>query len=264
MKPVTGIAICVLAIGAWAQDDGGMTAREAFFIKAPTVRTPASGGKTQTGTKTPVKPAESGGGSTDRTTAEPAAPAQLALRYSILQQTDDGAREVDADSEFHSGDKVRVKVESNEPAYLYIVQHGSSGSLCMLFPSREIDGGNNRISTGHANTIPPESGPPFIFDKTAGVEKLSMVLSRSPESDLAKVNACGDDSGISQAKQVASADPIDGSVIGRVRDMGTRDLVFQKYDGATADGGREKAVYYATRNKGADASLYVDLQLIHK
>src|SRR5215472_6095447 len=151
MRTVSMIAVCALAIGAWAQNDGQLTAREVFFIKVPAAKPtkpvvkptlPPGGQTTVTGDKGTTKPA--GGGQT----VEPVAYMPLALRYSILQKKGNSFDEVDADSEFHSGDRVRVRVESNGTAYLYIVQLGSSGKWRVLFPSKEIDGGNNRIESG--------------------------------------------------------------------------------------------------------------------
>src|SRR5574340_1205301 len=55
----------------------------------------------------------------------PAGP--LGLRYSILEQMSDGrASEVDPDSFFRSGDRIRLSIEANDTAHLYIVQRGSS------------------------------------------------------------------------------------------------------------------------------------------
>jgi hypothetical protein len=291
MKPVAGIAICIVAGIAWAQNDE-LTPRQIFDfgIKAPAAVKSSTTPKSTTSAKPkpvdspPVAPAVDRPAidkppvdlaSTKNQTAPdgatpivPLAYAPLALRYSILQRKGNAFEQVDPNTEFHSGDRIRLKVEANGAAYLYIVMGGSSGQWRVLFPSKEISGGNNHVEKGQACTIPPESDPAFYFDETAGVEKVSLVLSRTPEPDLEKlIYAAGDPTRVGEQPKtmMAGNNPIDNSVFGPVREkLVSRDLVFEKYDGPAADGTQEKAVYAATRNKSADARLFVDLKLIHK
>ena len=49
-------------------------------------------------------------------------PVPLGLRYSILKQVrNNQAEEVDPDTIFHSGDRIRLSLESNDSGYLYVV-----------------------------------------------------------------------------------------------------------------------------------------------
>jgi hypothetical protein len=278
MKFATGIALGVLASAGWAQNDSELTPRELFYIKAPAGNASnSSQKKTSDGkAKTPDPPARTTDpvASNHNKTTEPvqvvsASYAPLALKYSILQRMGNRFSEVDSDTEFHSGDRIRVRVETNSPAYLYIVMGGSSGQWQVLFPSKEIFGGDNRIEPGQGCTIPPDGDPPFYFDETAGVEKVSLVLTRSPEPDLEKlIYAVGDPSRRSEQQSktiMAMNHPIDGAVMNHLRDeLVSRDLVFEKFDGKTPEGKQEKAVYAATRDKSANAQLFVDLKLVHK
>jgi len=286
-KYMSGTVLCLVAGAVLAQQgDSDLTPRQIFDlgIKGPAVKTNPS--TTQKSTpavkKLPVekapekaierpieKPVVKTPKAPDGTGMELAGYAPLALRYSILQEKGDRFVEVDPDTEFHTGDRIRVKVESNGSAYLYIVMGGSSGQWQVLFPSKDIDEGNNRINKGQVYTIPPEKNAAFHFDEKAGVEKVSLVLSRSKEPDMEKlIYVAGDPtrSGGDRKLVMARADSIDDSAFGHVRDkMVTRDLVFEKYDGpATSNGNPEKAVYAATRDKSPDARLFVDLKLIHK
>lgn len=262
MKFAAGIAMSLLAAAAWPQSDAELTPREMFYKKVPAAPTPA---KPVPAKKPPVpQPPPTPNA---RPPLVQASLTPLALKYSILQRKGNQFEEVDADTEFRSGDRIRVKVEANSPAYLYIVMGGSSGQWRVLFPSQEISGGNNRIEPGAACTIPPEADPPFYFDETAGIEKVSLVLSRSPEPDLEKlIYAVGDPTrGGEQKTIMASNQPIDGAVVGQLRnEVLSRDLVFEKYAGATPDGQQEKAVYAATKDQSANARLFVDLKLVHK
>ncbi len=280
MKLVAGVALSILAVAAWSQNDSELTPRELFYIKAPAPAASNATPKKATGAKPAVppvsKPPADIVATSNQKASDTSAPivkvsyAPLALKYSILQRKGNSFEEVDADTQFHSGDRIRVKVATNSPAYLYIVLGGSSGQWRVLFPSKEISGGNNRIDAGESCTIPPESDPPFYFDETAGVEKVSLVLSRSPEPDLEKlIYAVGDPTrnGAQEEQKtiMAQNNPIDGSVVGHLRDeVLARDLVFEKYDGTTPDGQQEKAVYAASRDKTSNARLFVDLKLVHK
>jgi len=282
MKSAAVIVVGILALAAWAQNDSELTARQLFLITVPAPSQPAATPKKSPGAKPnpvapPVRtpPADAVSNSDQKVSGASAPVVQasytpLALKYSILQKKGNDFEEVDADTEFHSGDRIRVKVEANASSYLYIVMGGSSGQWRVLFPSKEISGGNNRIEAGQPCVIPPERDPAFYFDETAGVEKVSLVLSRSPEPDLEKlIYSVGDPTRTGTERPprtiVAQNRPIDGAVLGHLRDQAlARDLVFEKYDGAAPDGKQEKAVYAATKDKSSDARLFVDLKLVHK
>jgi hypothetical protein len=280
MNRVLGIAVCVLTGAAWAQNDAKLTPRQIFDygMKAPAVKTTTTP-KTPPVIKTkpidglPVKtpdvrlhdnhaaPKLPDGSAT----IEQAAYAPLAVRYSILQLKGKTFQEVDADTEFHSKDRIRVKVEANGDGYLYIVMGGSSGQWQVLFPSKDIAGGDNRIERGKPYTIPPADS--FLFDETAGVERVSLVLSRTPQADLEKlIYAAGDPTrtGNQQKMIMARNNAIEGTAVDNVREkLYSRDLVFEKSDTQTSTGNEEKAVYVASP-KGGDAPLFVDLKLTHK
>jgi hypothetical protein len=293
MKPAAGIAICVLAGAAWAQSDGEFKAREWFQIQAPAVKTtPAK--NPNAGKPKPVLP-PSGKPAVDKpatdapvevvsndavshevapnknptapdnvTRIQPAAYAPLALRYTILQKKGDAYEEVDPNTEFHTGDRIRVRVETNGPAYLYIVEGGASGQWQVLFPAKAIFGGKNLIEPGRSCTIPPENALPFYFDETPGVEKVSLVLSRTPEADLEKlIYEAGDPTRKDDHPKMIMAQNIPEAVLGHVRDQVlARDLVVDNSPPAS-DGTKEKAVYAATPDKTADARVFVDLSLHH-
>src|SRR5262249_43328745 len=89
------------------------------------------------------------------TTAPPPAngPA-LGLRYTVLKKGPGGMVEVSPDSVFHAGDQIQVSVQTNYPGYLYIVNQGSSGAWQALFPSKEIQEGDNSVERLHTYTLP--------------------------------------------------------------------------------------------------------------
>jgi hypothetical protein len=206
----------------------------------------------------------------------------LALKYRLLKRSPEGRYdEVDTDTVFRSGDKIRVSIESNDNGHLYIVQQGSSKTWNLLFPNEDTEQGSNRIQRNREYEIP--GGGRFTFDEQPGAEKMFIVLTRRAEPDLEKLiyslsqgtapntsrPASGEKTGDKQ-KLVIAQNSIDDTVINRLR--GTvlaRDLVFEKVNDdapVNTSGGtrKEKAMYVATTDRSANARVVVDLTLNHQ
>ena len=167
----------------------------------------------------------------------------LGMRYSVLKRNAAGEyQEVDADTVFHSGDRIRLEAQANSTGYLYVVAQGSSGNWQVLFPSREVSNGSNQVHRGETRLVPGGNQGQFVFDEQAGTEKLFFVLSRQPEPSLDKLI-------YSMGGQTAPADPtvvkpaaesnrvlmaqatVSDDVIARIRSqMQARDLIFEKVD----------------------------------
>jgi hypothetical protein len=204
----------------------------------------------------------------------------LALKYRLLKGSPDGRYdEVDTDTVFKSGDKIRVSVESNDSGHLYIVQQGSSKTWNLLFPNEDTDRGSNRIQRNREYEIP--GGGRFTFDEQPGSEKMFIVLSRRAEPDLEKLiyalsrgasstqPAAGEKTGEKSQLMIAQ-NSIDDTVISRLRgNVLARDLVFEKVNDdapVNTSGGtrKEKAMYVATPDRSANARVVVDLTLNHQ
>lgn len=198
-----------------------------------------------------------------------AAYSPLGLRYSLLHSSDGPPYvEVDSDTVFKSGDKLRVTAQANDPAHLYVISRGSSGNWKVLFPSAEVGGGDNKVAAMQTLEIPP--GGRFYFDENPGEEKLFIVLSRRPVEDLeALIYDLGKsphentkEKNIMLAQQIA---PIDDALVGRLRSgVQARDLVFEKVSEKTMGDRKEKALYVVNTKNSPDARLVVDLTLKHK
>src|SRR5215471_9513127 len=160
----------------------------------------------------------------------------LALRYSLLRKTADGsAREEDPRYTFHSGDRFRFRIEVNDTAYLYVIQHGSSGSWRTIFPSPESLTGN-LVDRGPAYDIPEDVW--FEFDNRPGEEKLFIVCSRRPESAIE-----------SQFHPAASRALKDEVVAAIRRQARSRDLALEE---------NSHVIYVADRSGGPDSRLTLD------
>ena len=278
---ILSAALCLAPFAARPQQNAA-TARDMFHsaagllvpVKAterPKAARPASKAaeSKRPATAAPAQASAVAGGS-----ERPAAP--LGLRYSILKQTAGSQTvEVDTDSVFRSGDRIRLLVQANDDAYLYIVQRGSSGNWSLLFPTPEIAGGNNRIEKGRSYEIP--AGHWFAFDEQPGEEKLFIVLSRPPEASLEKMIYALQQGGEKApavtppeekpAKTLLAANvrPIDDDVVSRIRgQVAARDLVFEKVDENSTGAKKEKAVYVVNRSGSADSRVVADVTLQHK
>jgi hypothetical protein len=167
-----------------------------------------------------------------------------------------------------------VSVEVNDAAYLYLVNRGSSGVWKVLFPSAEIEGGNNRVEPGRRYEIP--AGYVFTFDEQPGVERLFLVLSRQPEADLEKlIYSLGQRP--AEAPQPPPAEekggkillaqnlgPIGDGLVGRLRNAYARDLIIEKVDETTPGEKKETAVYVVNKQVRAEARVVVDIELKHQ
>jgi hypothetical protein len=200
----------------------------------------------------------------------------LGLRYSLLRRSDSGRYdEVDTGTTFHSGDKIKVNVKTNDSGYLYVISRGPSGTWAVQFPSSEIDAGNNRISKDQEYTVP--SGGRFNFTEQAGEEKLFIVFSRKPAADLEKlIYSLGNKAAAPVSNETpeppaktlmmaGNRRPIEDPFVDRLRSqLVSRDLVFEKVDDDTPGDRKEKAAYIVSPDRTANARVVIDLTLKHQ
>jgi hypothetical protein len=299
------LLLALVASVAWGQETASLRARELFYTPppdaaaakpqtaapaaAPTTPAPApksiakkTPAKSPTPSQAPAQPAPT------QAVADKPAAGPLGMRYSVLKRNSAGQyEEVDADTTFHSGDRIRLEAQANGTGYLYVVAQGSSGNWQVLFPSREVSNGSNQVHRGETRMVPGGNQGQFVFDEQAGTEKLFFVLSRQPEPSLDKLI-------YSMGGQTAPADPavvkpepaeqnrvlmaqatVSDDVISRIRgEVMARDLIFEKVEnqkvgaenGAPAAGTVkiETAAYVVSRNMAPDARLVVDLKLKHE
>jgi hypothetical protein len=199
----------------------------------------------------------------------------LGLRYSILKREGAESTEVAPGAVFRSGDRIRLRVEANADGFLYIVHRGSSGVWKPLFPSSEVAGGSNRIEKGKSYEIP--AGYVFTFDEQPGEEKLFIVLSRRPESDLDGLiyslsgsQKPAEPARPPQSKELLAQNMVNirDGVVDRLREVYARDLIIEKVDETTpavaSAPPREKAVYVVNPARSSDSRVVADVTLTHK
>lgn len=300
--PISGLGL-LFAVAASGQTQPEMKARELFYTPIADVKPAAvkeTAAKTaapkparpkpvrpntneaeyQAARKTPNAATPDGTRLQNTTTlGDQIAGPPLGLKYRLLKRNNEGRYdEVDTDTVFRSGDKIRVSVESNDNGHLYIVQQGSSKTWNLLFPNEDTEHGSNQVQRNREYEIP--GGGRFTFDEQPGAERLFIVLTRRPEPDLEKLIYALSQGGQAQPasvetstekpKMMLAQNRIDDAVIDRLRGkVLARDLVFEKVNDdapVTTSGGtrREKALYVATPDRTANARVVVDLTLKHQ
>ena len=296
MKPL--LLLALVATAALGQGTASLRARELFYTPPPDASAakpppaapaPAPAAPKTMAKKTPAKtPPQSQMPAQPPTQAVMDKPVMgpLGMRYSVLRRNASGQyQEVDADTTFHSGDRIRLEAQANSTGYLYVVAQGSSGNWQVLFPSREVANGNNLVHRGETRLVPGGNQGQFVFDEQAGTEKLFFVLSRQPEPSLDKlIYSMGGQTAPADPTVVKPAEPnrvlmaqatVGDDVISRIRgQVMARDLIFEKVENervvsennkpSTGQAKIETAAYVVSRSSAPDARLVVDLKLKHQ
>jgi len=298
------IALCVVPVAALGQAGNDLTAREMFMAArakamkkeeakpaatppaapSPKRRPAATAPETSVSdapsasyTKPPDSPAPPP--DADRQAkAIPVgySPAPIGLRYTLIKVSGDRNEDVSADTIFHSGDHMKLAVDVSDSGYLYVITQGSSGTWEPLFPSAAVENGDNRVLAGRSYVVP--AGYVFTFAGQAGTEKLFVVFSRRPEPEIDRLIYSLQSGGTRPLAEpepkapsptflLSSNRPIDNSVVDRLRDVYSRDLIIEKAettDQAKAAHQQDKSVYVVNRDGSAGARVVADIRLIHQ
>jgi Domain of unknown function (DUF4384) len=263
MKHILALTVLAASTGLLQAQEPTLKARELFYTPPPDAAKPASTPKAPE-TKAPeVKPVTKtvAKSTTKSETHTLSASVPLGLRYAVLRRDASGQYdEVDPDTSFRSGDRIRLKVDSNTSGYLYVVMRGSSGTWKLLFPSTEVAGGSNLVRKGESRQIPSGERGQFVFDEQAGNEKLFIVLTRQPEPDLDKlIYSMGGTVTKDGSRSLVTQASLGDDVVSKLRNqVNSRDLVFEKVDST------ENAAYVVNPSSAPDARLVVDIALKHK
>ncbi len=296
-KSAIQILICALPACSWCQTTQGgekLTAREMFYAAREEASTP----KAVKSPKPKVQPApvvtstQRAGGESNLPPGLPSnvatanlrtvdavlavnSSAPFGLRYTVLKKNGDQATEVSPDVVFHSGDRIRLGVDVSDNGYLYIVSQGSSGNWTVLFPSSEIEQGDNRVDSGHHYVVPRAQY--FSFTGDPGVEKLFVILSRQPVQEMDQLiysiqsgheAPAGQPPKEKSGLRVLRADisPVQNSFVDSLRTSYSRDLIVEKVESEEQNKAEkpEKAVYVVKPGGNSDSRVVADIPLNHQ
>lgn len=196
----------------------------------------------------------------------------LGLRINVLRYNSDGSTaDVLPGTVFHSGDRIRLSVEPNARGYLYVVNQGTSGTWKPMFPSPEIEDGNNQVEPMRPCVVPPGQHV-FTFDTIAGKENLFVVFSRQPVADFEDLiySLKGGKETAAPApeprsdKTLIMAANINNNTIDHLRNAYARDLIIETVNTTTTAGAPETAVYVVNPTGSADSRVVADIKLVHE
>ena len=131
------------------------------------------------------------------TSATTAAPEPRLTYWITVQKFKDGKPYQDpfdlaAEINFEADYQIRLSVRSPAPGYLYVLNEGPTRAgggpeYVVIFPSPTANGGSEFVFANQRVQIPNQTW--LRFDKEQGVEKLWLVFSDQPVSELAGVKA---------------------------------------------------------------------------
>ena len=156
------------------------------------------------------------------------------IKYRLLRRGPDGTPvEVDPDTMFQSGDRIRFAFEPNIDGFLYVIQQGSTGRWSVLLPHPLINGGRNTVTRFGEVAVPPEGW--FRFDENPGSEQVFVYLSKEPLSTLPWGGG-----------PVIRAQSVDQpTMIELANSLRSRDLVFEK---EAVPGSTDQAAYVVNQD----------------
>ncbi len=170
----------------------------------------------------------------------------LGIRYSVMRLNGGAWEEVDPTREFHAGERLRLRVESNTDGYFYVASGLSSGGWHMVYPSVDQP---NKAWARQAVIIPP--GVTFVFDETPGTERLYVLFSKTPRPEW-----------------IASP-PFKPIAIEGLVDLLRQQVAAPQYElvgnqtSVNAPASREHALYAVQTRPGADNPLIFNIVLKH-
>jgi serine/threonine protein kinase len=123
----------------------------------------------------PITGATAGGPAYSPTTS----PTIPKMKVSLIRRDKRGNEEVvSPETRFYNGDGVRIRIQSDQNGFLYILHRGSSGKVLMLYPDRRIQGGNNRIVKEQVVSIPTDRGW-YTLNNAPGTEMIYLVFAEN-------------------------------------------------------------------------------------
>lgn len=158
-----------------AQDDntrgGWLERREPAARPTPTPRRSPGHGKHQPSVDAPA----------------PATEPALGLGYTVfLKVVGADFTRVDPQRAFHTGEAVRLLLETSRDGFVYIFNQTNDGKPQMIFPNAQVQGGDNFIRA-HYPVWVPDTGE-IEFYGQAGTEKLTIVFSEQPLPGLPRTS----------------------------------------------------------------------------
>ncbi|MBI3649648.1 MAG: DUF4384 domain-containing protein [Acidobacteria bacterium] len=109
----------------------------------------------------------------------------LTIQWRVLKQTAEGkAVEINPESTFYTGDRLRFAVKVNQNGYLYIIQDTEGDEAATIFPDAHINGGKNFVKKDVEYILPFNCDEThkddcwFLMEPPDGREAVTVIFSR--------------------------------------------------------------------------------------
>ncbi len=109
---------------------------------------------------------------------QPASKTIFSIR--LEQKKKDAIQAVPPNTVFRNGDILRLRLTSQIPGYLYVVDKGTSGTTAALFPATNAANGANRIDVNRSYMVPADGDGWFEVSGPAGFDTLYFLVSSTP------------------------------------------------------------------------------------
>jgi hypothetical protein len=110
------------------------------------------------------------------------------IRTSVLLRrgTKDNAtlREVGESADFHSGDQFRLRCQSNDDGYAYLLFQTPRGDYQLVYPAKGAKTRSNQVNAFEDRVLPGRSKEWMAFDNKPAIEGLYLVFSPKPVAEL--------------------------------------------------------------------------------
>lgn len=157
---------------------GGLGVNQ-YLAGRTTMRSPAPSGNTVNNT---AGTAPNTAASPVAITSPTVAPLPALAKPQVTLRQNGVAAAVSLDKSFGKGDQVRLQITPAQAGYVYLVEHGTDGTVNLLYPMKDVMPGSEKAVTAQQIVeIPPTNirapnKPWFEFDGTAGDERLYLVF----------------------------------------------------------------------------------------
>ncbi|MGC8761176.1 MAG: DUF4384 domain-containing protein [Bryobacteraceae bacterium] len=141
-----------------------------WILAAAAAAAPPTGGLVRPGDR--AEPAPLRGG----LDARPAPEGPKRIEIIVERNERRTARRVDPNQVFSTGDLVRFRFRASFNGYLYVMNHGTTGSFTLLFPKEET-GTMNRIEAGREYLVPMTENGWFRLEGPPGYEIVYWLVS---------------------------------------------------------------------------------------
>lgn len=204
----------------------------------------------------------------------------LAVRYNILECDENGkpVREVDPDTVFKNGQKVRIRFAPSRSGYLYVFAQQSNGEWIPLLPSLMFPEEPNAVKARTNKFVPEAPGLSFEFSGPAGEDRLLLVVSesnedlyelnelirgrQSREQQLRQPSAKPLPSRLNETPEVILASNVQSSVEGFVQEMTGRDIKVARVSQPV--GNEPPHSVYVAQAGGPSDRYILEIKLKHK